>query len=92
MVFRVGQKVAELIPLQGLDEKESQAGYVIDHAAGRQLAFFEQIRLVTAQFVEPKLVRRLPEVLGELGHRSKVMADRTIGIVSTLEFLQHHLA
>ena len=32
------------------------------------------------------------EVLGELGYRSKVMANRTIGVVATLEFLQHHLA
>lgn len=92
MVFRVGQEVAELIALQGLDEKESQAGHVIDHAAGCQLALFEQIRLVTAQFVEAKLVRRLAEVLGDLGHSPKVMADRIIGIVVTLEFLQHHLA
>jgi len=63
-----------------------------DHADRRQFAFLKQIRLVTAQFLQPELVRRLPEVLGELGHSPKVMPNRGIGIVATLEFLQHHLA
>ena len=30
---------------------------------------------VTTQLVEPQFVRRLAEVLGKLGHRSKVVAD-----------------
>src|SRR5207253_2314888 len=91
LLFGVWQEVAILMPLQGLDEKEPQSGYVVDHASGGQLAFSEQIYLVAAQLVEPKLVRRLPKVLGELGHHPKVMPDRIIGVVSTLEFLQHHL-
>jgi hypothetical protein len=75
------------MPLQGLDEKESKFGDVVDHAPWRQLAFLEQVHLLTAQSVEPQRVRRLPEVLCELGHRPKVMTDRIIGVVSTLEFL-----
>jgi hypothetical protein len=59
---------------------------------GASLRSLSQVHLVAAQLVEPQLIGRLAEVLGELGHRSQVMADCMIGIVTTLEFLQHHLA
>jgi len=80
------------MPLQSPDEKASQSGDVVDDTARCQLAFLEQVYLVAAQLVEPKLVWRFAEVLGELGHRSQVMAGCMIGIVTSLEFFQHQLA
>jgi hypothetical protein len=34
----VGQELAKLMALEGLDEKEAQRRYPVDHRAGRQLA------------------------------------------------------
>jgi hypothetical protein len=43
-VFRIRQEFSEVMSLKGLDEKEAQGSYTIHRCAGRQLAFFKQIR------------------------------------------------
>src|SRR2546428_12745929 len=37
-ILGVRQEITELMPLERLDEKESQRRYPVDHRAGRQLA------------------------------------------------------
>ena len=56
LVSRVRQELAELVSLERLDEKESQCRYLVDHAAGRQLALFEQVGLIGSKFDRTELV------------------------------------
>jgi hypothetical protein len=48
--------------------------------------------LVLAQMIGAKLVGLSVEVFGEILHNSQVTFYGTLGIVPTLEFLQHHFA
>jgi hypothetical protein len=48
------------------------------------------MRLVLAQVFRSELVGRLVEVLGEVLHDSQVPFYGTLGLITTLEFLQHH--
>src|ERR1700676_4487461 len=47
------------------------------------------MRLVLAQVFRPEFVGRLVEVLGEVLHDSQVPFYGTLGVITTLEFLQH---
>ena len=42
--------------------------------------------------IRAKLVGRLAEVLRELFYKTQIVADRPSGIVTTLEFFEHHFA
>jgi len=45
--------------------------------------------LVGSKLVQSELVRRLAEVLGEVRHDLQILASCNLGVVATLEFLQH---
>lgn len=64
---------------------------MIDHAADRQLALLQQVGLVSADFFEPKLVGKLPEIACELLDGTEMMSNGVIGVITTVEFLQHHV-
>src|ERR1700739_4746986 len=49
-VLGVRQEIAELVALQSLHEKESQGRDPVDHGAGCQLAFLQQIGLIGSEF------------------------------------------
>src|SRR5712691_328695 len=91
-ILGVRQEITELMPLERLDEKESQRRYPVDHRAGRQLALCQQVSLIGSKFVGTELVRGLTKILGELGYHPQVIARGDGGIVATLELFQHHLA
>jgi hypothetical protein len=52
-----------LMPLERLNEKESQRRYPVDHGAGHQLALGQLIGLIAAKFVGPSLSGDLPKYL-----------------------------
>jgi hypothetical protein len=80
------------MPLESLDEKESQRRYAIHCGAGCQLALFEQIGLIASKFVRSLLVGRLAEMLGKVVYNPQALASSDLRVVATLKFLQHHLA
>src|SRR3954447_24961735 len=91
-LFGIRQVLPELVTFQCPDEEEAQRSNTSDYCADGKLALLQQIRLVTAKFVWSELIRRLSEVLREVCHSTEIPAGCTIGIITTLQFLQHHLA
>ena len=57
-----------------------------------ELSLLEQVSLVAPQMIQAKLVGGLAEVLCEPLHEAQIVADRGVGVVTALEFLEHHLA
>ena len=80
------------MPLKRFDKKEPQGRYTINRCARRELALLEKIGLVGSKVVGTELVGRLAEILGEVGHDPQVLACGNLGVIATLEFLQHHLS
>jgi len=82
--------IQRLPPFQGLVEEEAESSHVLLDRACIELLVLEQMRLVLAQVFRSELVGRLVEVLGEVLHDSQVPFYGTLGLITTLEFLQHH--
>ncbi len=55
-------------------------------------ALFDQVRLIAPDLIRSQLIRWLAEVLSETGYRPQIGACCSLRIITTLEFLQHHLA
>ena len=53
----VRQKLAELVALERAHEEETQCGNLAYDGCGGQLPLLEQIGLIGAQMLQPKLVR-----------------------------------
>ena len=90
--FRILHFFERIRTLQRLDEEEPQRGRVVGCRAHADPALFDQVRLIVPDLVRPHLIRRLAEVLGEAGHRPQIGPCCSLRIITTLEFLQHHLA
>ena len=88
----IGQELAELVAVQRAHEEESQCGHVVLDRSRAELSLLEQIGLVAAQMIRTELVRRLAEVLGEPLDEAQIVPDRACGVVTTLEFFEHHFA
>ena len=88
----IGQELAELVPVQGADEEESQCGHAVLDRSRTEFSLLEQVNLIAAQVIGAKLVGRLAEVLCELLDEAQVVADGGGGVVAALEFFEHHFA
>src|SRR6266571_976463 len=91
-ILRIGQELAELMPLKRLDEEEPQRCYTVHSSAGCYFALLEQVGLIASQLIRPELIRGLAKMASERNHVLQVLARRDLGVVAALEFLQHHLA
>jgi hypothetical protein len=80
------------VPFQSLVEEKAESGHVLLYGARIELSVLEQVRLVLAKMVRAKLVGALVEVFGEVLHDSQVAGYGILGVITTLEFLQHHFA
>src|SRR6185436_19705577 len=67
-------------------------GYVLLYRTRIEFLVLKQVRLVLLQMFRSEFVGRLVEVLGEVLHDSQVAFYGTLGIITTLEFLQHHFS
>ena len=65
---------------------------MLDNGVGLELSFAEQIRLVLADVIWPELVRSAVEISREFVNGTQITARRAARVVSTLEFLEHHLS
>ena len=74
---------------QGLDVEKPQGTQVVRHCAGRQLLFGEQVSLVLSNVLWTQTIRRAVEMPSEPFDMADVVVCGTLGVVTTLEFLQH---
>jgi hypothetical protein len=79
------------MPLKRFHEEEPQ-GTVLHHSAGIQLPLAKQMGLEYPHVLGAEPIGLLVEIRSQLLNRADVSAHGTLGIVSTLEFLQHHLS
>ncbi len=57
-----------------------------------QLSFLEQISLIGADLLRPKLVGGTMEIVGEGLHDLQVAFHGSLRVITTLELFQHHFA
>ena len=84
--------IQQVVPFQCLVEEEPESGHVLLHRARIELLVLKQVGLVLAQMFGAELVGRLVEVFGKILHDSQGAFYGTLGIGTTLEFLQHHFS
>jgi len=65
---------------------------MLRHSGGSQLPGLKQVRLILPDLFRPELIRGAVKMLGEIADDPKVGCCGTMGIITTLEFLQHLLA
>jgi hypothetical protein len=61
----------------------------------RSEVFFEKhasSRITHADLIQAQLIGRFVKVLGELANNLHIRPCRILGVITTLEFLQHHLS
>src|ERR1035437_2948690 len=83
--------IQQVVSFQRLVEEEAESGHVLLHRARIELLVLKQVGLILAKMIGSELVGRLMEVLGEVLHDSQVPFYGTLGVITTLEFLQHLL-
>jgi hypothetical protein len=64
--------LSEFVPFQSPNKEKSQRRHPRNHGIHSQLAFLQQVRLITSQLVRAKLIRRLSEVIGKSSNDSHV--------------------
>jgi hypothetical protein len=74
-----------------MDIEEVQRSQPQDDGVRTVLQLGEQHRLLLANVVRAKLIKRAPEVPTEMGNTVKVRADGSIGEVATAQLLKHQL-
>jgi hypothetical protein len=90
--FGIRQVFVRVRSPQCSHKEEAQRGRVQADGARFQLSLFEQIRLVAADLGGSKLFGTLIEVLGEIANNLQIRTCCSLGVITTLEFLQHHFA
>ena len=83
---------AQVTSLQSLDVEEAEGRHIVLHRTGVQLLLLKQVGLILAQVLRAELVGGLMEMVGEFLHYPNVGFYGSLSVVTTLEFLQHHLA
>src|SRR5271165_2244370 len=78
--------------LHRLDEEEPQRGQPLRDGMCGEFPLAEQIRLVLADVLRTELVRRTLEITCEVLDRLDVAVFGSLGVITTLEFLEHHFA
>src|SRR6202047_658789 len=78
--------------LDRLRVEEPQSGQPLCHGGRGQLSLTEQIRLVLADVLRSKLIRRAPEITREIRDRLDVAVYGSLSVITTLEFFEHHFA
>src|SRR5882724_355840 len=91
-LLRVRGKVRTPRLLQRPDVEEADSAEMLDNGVGVILPFAEQICLVLADVIRSKLVGTTVEVARKLVNGSEISADGAGSVISTLEFLEHHLS
>src|SRR6201998_1213879 len=78
--------------LESLGIEEPQSREIYRNGARCQLALLEQFRLVFANLLGAQTVWRTLEASREIFHYTDVTAYGSFGVITTLEFVQHHFS
>src|SRR3974390_1136046 len=78
--------------LHRLDEEEAQRGQPLRDGPCGEFPVAKEIRLVLPDVLRTELVGRALEVTREIFHGLEVGAGCRLGVITTLEFLEHHFA
>jgi hypothetical protein len=78
--------------MQRFHEEEAQRGALLLDGASGELAVLEQVGLIGPDVFRPKLVWALPEVSRELLNGVDVGSYGILGVITTLELIQHHFS
>src|SRR3974377_2104806 len=78
--------------LYRLDEEEAQRGQPLRDGPCGEFPLAKEIRLVLPDVLRTELVGRALEVTREIFHGLEVGAGCRLGVITTLEFLEHHFA
>jgi hypothetical protein len=65
---------------------------MLTNCLGSEFAVTKQMCLVSANVVGSELLDRLTTLPGIVIDDSQVILDRNFGVITALEFVQHHLA
>ncbi len=84
--------VRQIGTLERFHIEETQSRYVLADGVGGELTLAKQVRLVFADVVLGKLLRRAMEVLNKPLHGAEVSLRSKLRVITTLEFLQHHFS
>src|ERR1700690_1294964 len=79
-------------PLECPGEEELHGRHALLHGIGRQLSVAQQMELKLANMFRPELIRRLVEVVGEVPQCADVGVYGTLGVITTLELIQHQFS
>ena len=90
--LRVGSLFDAPGSLESLGVEESQSREALRHRVRRELPFLEQRRLIFTNVSGAQTIRRTVEVSREIFDTAKVAIDGSLGVITTLEFLQHHFS
>src|SRR5271165_3867279 len=78
--------------LHRLDEEEAQRGQALRDSMRGEFPLAEQIGLVMTDVLGTELVGRALEVTREIFDGLEVDAGCSLGVITTLEFIEHHFA
>ena len=87
-----GQAVHHKVAFQGLDVEEAQPGDVLLYGSGVEFAVLEEVGGILADLIGSELIGSRVVVLGEIPDDPEVRFRGILGVITTLEFLQHHLS
>ena len=90
--FRKWNVLSQKVPAQCLYEQEAQRGHILTDRGRSQLLGLEQMSLILPNLLGPELVRWLVKILRKIADDANVGFCGTMGVITTLEFLQHLLA
>src|ERR1700735_3632124 len=80
--------LSEKVTAQCLYEQEAQRGHILTDRGRTQFLGLEQMSLILPNLLGPELVRWLVKILRKIVDDANVGFCGTMGIVTTLEFLQ----
>jgi hypothetical protein len=92
VILGIGQIFSNFVSFESSDEEEAQCRDTGNHRADGELPLSEQVGLVASKLIRSELIRRLAKMPGKVRYRLQVIAGRTLRVIPTLKFLQHHLA
>src|SRR5216683_1533145 len=90
--FRIGSLGDAPGLFESLDVEKPQRREAVIHSTRRQLLLLKQLRLVFTNVSQAQTVRRTVESSREIFNCAEVIPYGIFRVITTLEFLQHHLA
>src|SRR3984893_17896154 len=90
--FRIGSLGNAPVLFESLDVEKPQRREAVIHGTRRQLLLLKQLSLVLPNVPQAQTVRRTVESSSKIFDCADVIACGMLRVVTTLEFLQHHLS